>query len=88
MMTNMQETIRRPRWSKEDVRILKKMYISKSNREIATVLHRTVASVTYMGFQLGLSKGPTRLREMGRENIAIRWAKRGKAARTKSKSAA
>ena len=77
MMTNMKEAIRRPRWSKEEVRTLKKMYKSKSNSEIAVVLHRTIASVTYMGFRLGLSKGPTRLREMGRENIAIRWAKRG-----------
>jgi hypothetical protein len=66
---------RRPRWTKEEVEVLKKMYRSHSNQEIAQALGRTASSVLFKGFYMGLCKGPKRLREMGISNIAKRWGK-------------
>jgi len=68
----------RPRWSKEEVSVLKKLYRSHSNAEIAKILGRKVSSVVFKGHRLGLSKGIRRLREMGRENIRRRWQPSGK----------
>ena len=65
----------RPRWTKEEIRILRKMYRSHSNIEIASVIGRKINSVLFKGFCLGLHKGPNRLREMGISNIAKRWGK-------------
>jgi len=50
------------------------MYRTKSNEEIADVLGRKVTSVVFKAHRLGLKKGRRRLQEMGRENIAKRWA--------------
>jgi hypothetical protein len=63
----------RPRWTKEEVALLKRLYRSNSNEEIAKILGRKVSSVVFKGHRLGLSKGARRLREMGRENIKRRW---------------
>jgi hypothetical protein len=63
----------RPRWTPTEVRILKKLYRTHSNSEIAEVLDRKTSSVVFKAHRMGLSKGPTRLRQMGRENIAKRW---------------
>ncbi len=63
----------RPRWTKEEVALLKRLYRTHSNAEIASLLGRKVSSVVFKGHRLGLSKGPRRLREMGRENIRKRW---------------
>ncbi len=63
----------RPRWTKEEVSILKRLYRKHSNAEIAQLLGRKVSSVVFKGHRLGLSKGVRRLREMGRENIRRRW---------------
>lgn len=65
----------RPRWTKEEVATLRRMYRSSSNAEIADRLGRKISSVVFKGFRLGLSKGPKRLRAMGKENIAKRWGK-------------
>lgn len=65
----------RPRWTRQEIATLKAMYRTKSNAEIAAVLGRKVASVVFKGYRLGLSKGPKRLREMGKENISKRWGK-------------
>jgi hypothetical protein len=65
----------RPRWTKQELAILRKMYRSSSNAKIAKRLGRKTSSVVFKGHRLGLSKGPKRLREMGKENIAIRWKK-------------
>ncbi len=76
----------RPRWTKEEVSVLKRMYRSSSNAEIAEVLGRKVSSVVFKGHRLGLSKGARRLKEMGQENIRRRWEplKRGSARRTRA----
>ncbi len=63
----------RPRWTKEEVSLLKRLYRTHSNAEIAGILGRKVSSVVFKGHRLGLAKGARRLREMGRENIKRRW---------------
>jgi hypothetical protein len=65
----------RPRWTKEEVKTLKSLYRNHSNAEVAEKLGRKVSSVVFKGHRLGLSKGPRRMKEMGRQNIAIRWGK-------------
>jgi hypothetical protein len=67
---------KRPRWTKEEVSTLKRLYRSRSNAYIAGVLGRTVSSIVFKGYRLGLSKGLRRLKEMGRENISKRWQAR------------
>lgn len=63
----------RPRWTKEEVSVLRRLYRTHSNAEIAAILGRKVSSVVFKGHRLGLSKGARRLREMGKENIRRRW---------------
>ncbi|MBN2321599.1 MAG: hypothetical protein JXR49_21150 [Acidobacteria bacterium] len=63
----------RPRWTKEEVALLKRLYRTHSNADIAQILGRKVSSVVFKGHRLGLAKGARRLKEMGRENIARRW---------------
>ena len=63
----------RPRWTKEEVALLKRLYRTHSNSEIAGILGRKVSSVVFKGHRLGLAKGARRLRDMGRENIRKRW---------------
>jgi hypothetical protein len=71
---NKKKSIRvRPRWTKEEVSLLKRLYRTHSNAEIAGILGRKVSSVVFKGHRLGLSKGARRLKEMGRENIRRRW---------------
>jgi hypothetical protein len=64
---------KRPRWTRDEIAILKRLYRTHSNAEIAKELGRTVSSVVFKGYRLGLSKGVRRLREMGRENVGKRW---------------
>ena len=66
----------RPRWTKEEVAILRRLYCTHSNAEIAEVLGRKMSSVVFKGHRLGLSKGIRRLKEMGKENIRKRWEPR------------
>ena len=63
----------RPRWTKEEISVLRRLYRRNSNADIAKVLGRKVSSVVFKGHRLGLSKGVRRLREMGQENIRRRW---------------
>ena len=66
----------RPRWTREEVAVLRRLYRAHSNAEIAKLLGRKTSSVVFKGHRLGLSKGARRLKEMGQENIRIRWGKR------------
>jgi len=63
----------RPRWTNEEITLLKRLYRTHSNAEIAEIIGRKVSSVVFKGHRLGLSKGARRLKEMGRENIRRRW---------------
>jgi hypothetical protein len=67
---------KRPRWTKEEISTLKSLYRTRSNMEIARLLGRSVSSIVFKGYRLGLSKGIRRLKEMGRENINKRWHRR------------
>lgn len=78
----------RPRWTREEIAILKRLYRTHSNAEIAGVLGRKVSSVVFKGHRLGLSKGARRLKEMGRENIRLRWEPLKKVAGKKSLASA
>ncbi len=68
----------RPRWTKSEITILKRLYRTQSNSEIAKVLGRKVSSVVFKAHRLRLSKGIRRLREMGKENILKRWKPRNR----------
>ncbi len=72
----------RPRWTKAEVTILKRLYRTHSNSEIAKVLGRKVSSVVFKAHRLQLSKGIRRLREMGIENIRKRWDGRRRSAKS------
>ena len=78
----------RPRWTKDEVALLKRLYRTHSNAEIAEILGRKVSSVVFKGHRLGLSKGARRLKEMGRENIRRRWEPIKAKAASKKKVAA
>jgi len=67
---------KRPRWTREEIATLRRLYRTRSNSEIARLLGRTVSSIVFKGYRLGLAKGIRRLKEMGRENINKRWQKR------------
>jgi len=67
------QTRLRPRWTRSEIAILKRLYRTHSNAEIAKLLGRKVSSVVFKAHRLRLSKGIRRLREMGRQNIRRRW---------------
>jgi len=69
------------------VTILRRLYRTRSNAEIAGILGRRVSSIVFKAHRLGLSKGIRRLREMGRENINLRWKTKRKRRVKRGKSA-
>ncbi len=64
---------RMPRWSEEELEQLKTMYPTASNLDIATKLNRSVKSVVSKAHNLRLKKDSDRLREMGRQNVSLRY---------------
>ena len=66
---------RMPRWSSEEIETLKEMYPTVANLDIAARLNRSVKSVVSKAHNLGLKKEADRLREMGRENVGMRYKK-------------
>lgn len=67
---------RMPRWSADEIRILREMYTTESNLDIAQRLERSVKSVVSKAHNLGLKKSAERLQEMGRENVSLRYRTR------------
>jgi DNA-binding NarL/FixJ family response regulator len=63
----------RRRWKPAEIKILRKLYPTSANREIAKQLGRSLSAVIAQAFHLQLKKNPKRLATMGRENIAHRW---------------
>jgi DNA-binding NarL/FixJ family response regulator len=61
------------RWTEEQIGILRRLYRTHRNTEIARAVGRTVPSVVFKARRLGLRKGVRRLRQMGQENIRHRW---------------
>ena len=62
-----------PRWKAEELAILRQDYAVESNLEIARRLGRSVKSVVSKAHHLALKKSDDRLREMGRENVKVRY---------------
>jgi hypothetical protein len=64
---------RMPRWGTEELAYLRESYPVTSNIEIAKHLRRSVKSVISKAHHIGLKKAAERLREMGRENVSLRY---------------
>jgi hypothetical protein len=64
---------RMPRWSQEELDILREEYPTQPNLELAQKLDRSVKSVVSKAHNMGLKKSSERLREMGRENVSLRY---------------
>ncbi len=64
---------RMPRWSEQELDFLSRSYPNMPNLEIARRLNRSVKSVVSKAHHLELKKDIDRLREMGRENVALRY---------------
>ncbi len=62
-----------PRWGDQELAVLERDYPVESNLDIALRLGRSVKSVVSKAHNLGLRKSPDRLREMGRENVRLRY---------------
>jgi len=65
-----------PRWSRKELELLERDYPTKSNLDIARDLGRSVKSVVSKAHHLGLKKSTERLRDMGRENVSLRYRDR------------
>lgn len=63
-----------PRWTADELNLLRELYPETPNLEIAQRLRRSVKSVVSKAHHLELRKGVERLREMGRENVALRYS--------------
>jgi DNA-binding CsgD family transcriptional regulator len=68
---------RMPRWADAEIEQLKQLYPHEANLDIAQKLNRSVKSVVSKAHNLGLKKEAERLKEMGRENVSMRYQKRG-----------
>jgi hypothetical protein len=66
---------RMPRWTSPEIEKLKEFYPTVANLDIAQRLNRSVKSVVSKAHNLGLKKEADRLREMGRENVSMRYKK-------------
>ncbi len=64
---------RMPRWTQDELTLLRELYPTTANLELAHRLDRSVKSVVSKAHHLGLRKDPERLRAMGRENVALRY---------------
>ena len=62
-----------PRWVPEELEILRRDYPVQSNLDLAHRLGRSVKSVTSKAHHLALKKSSERLRDMGRENVSVRY---------------
>ena len=62
-----------PRWGEADVALLRKLYPTTTNLDLAKRLQRSVASVANKANQIGLKKQLSVLREMGRRNVSSRY---------------
>lgn len=70
---------RMPRWGKAEIEKLVELYPVWPNLEIALALNRSVKSVVSKAHNLSLNKVAERLREMGRENVSMRYHRKGAA---------
>ena len=64
-----------PRWTAAEIEMLRVAYPVRSNLDIAQELNRSVKSVVSKAHILGLKKDRSRLQEMGRQNVSLRYGK-------------
>jgi len=69
-----QQRRKMPRWTAAEESRLEELYPDHDNLEIARLLGRSVLSVANKASQLGMRKSLESLRQMGRKNVAIRYA--------------
>ena len=62
-----------PRWTADDVRVLRELYPHRDNLTVAKQLGRSVASVANKACQLGIKKSAELLADIGRANISQRY---------------
>ena len=67
-----ERSTRMPRWTEPELERLVELYPHTPNLEIARNLQRSVKSIVSKAHHLQLRKCEDRLREMGRENVALR----------------
>lgn len=65
-----------PRWAEAELTLLRDLYPRTPNLEIARQLGRSVKSIVSKAHHFGLKKELERLREMGRENVSLRYGVR------------
>ncbi len=68
--------VRMPRWTRDEIQALRRIYPSRANLDVAKELGRSIKSVLAKANELGLRKTPARLRDMGRANVGVRHGKR------------
>ena len=64
-----------PRWRAAELRLLRRSSPHHPNAWIARRLGRSTAAVVSRAHALGLAKSPTRLADMGRANVRLRWGR-------------
>lgn len=64
--------VRMPRWSDAEVALLRELYPTTCNEELARRLDRSTKSVVSKANDLKLKKSKERLRQMGQENVRLR----------------
>ncbi len=69
------QTTRMPRWTSAALEQLRARYPTESNHALAAALGRSVKSVVSKAHHLGLKKEVERLRQMGRENVRLRYGR-------------
>mgnify|MGYP001609841810 FL=1 len=67
---------RMPRWSREEVALLRRVYKTRTNTEVAQLLQRSTKSVLSKAHLLGLTKTKAHLRRAGTANIRKRYAQK------------
>lgn len=64
-----------PRWSEEELNLLKKWYPNEENVDIAKKMKRSAKSVMSKAHDLQLKKSEAFLTKMGRRNVEVRYKK-------------
>ena len=72
-----ESSTRMPRWKAEELDFLRREYPVAANLALARKLERSVKSVVSKAHNMGLRKSSDRLREMGRENVSLRYRENG-----------
>ena len=62
-------------WTEGERKQLAEHYSCISAKELTKLLDRSACAIERRAFKDGLSKSHDRLREMGKENVLIRWNK-------------